>query len=204
MSFDDDRVDKQSEILDFIKREIFDKGYPPSVREICSAVGLKSTSTVHGHLERLEKKGIIRRDPTKPRAIEILDDLQMRKEMINIPVIGRVTAGQPILAVENVEDIFPIPMDFIKSNLQTFILKVQGVSMIEAGILDGDSLIIEQRHTANNGDIVVALIDDEATVKTFYKEDGYIRLQPENSSMPPILVKDVKILGKVIGLFRKI
>lgn len=204
MSFDDDRVDKQSEILDFIKREIFDKGYPPSVREICSAVGLKSTSTVHGHLERLEKKGIIRRDPTKPRAIEILDDLQMRKEMINIPVIGRVTAGQPILAVENIEDMFPIPMDFIKSNLQTFILKVQGVSMIEAGILDGDSLIIEQRHTANNGDIVVALIDDEATVKTFYKEDGYIRLQPENSSMSPILVKDVKILGKVIGLFRKI
>lgn len=195
--------DKQSEILEFIRKEILDKGYPPSVREICSAVGLKSTSTVHGHLERLEKKGFIRRDPTKPRAIEVIDEYQARKEMVNIPVLGRVTAGQPILALENIEDVFPVPMDFIQSNLQTFILKVQGESMIEAGIMDGDYLIVEQRATAQNGDIVVALIDDEATVKTFYKEDGYIRLQPQNSSMTPILVRDVKILGRVIGLFRK-
>lgn len=204
MNDDFDRVDKQSEILDFIKREISDKGYPPSVREICNAVGLKSTSTVHGHLERLERKGFIRRDPTKPRAIEILDEYQVKKEMINVPVLGKVTAGQPILAVENIEDVFPMPMDFIQSNHQTFILKVQGESMIEAGIYDGDYLIVEQRSTAGNGEIVVALIGDEATVKTFYKEDGYIRLQPENSSMSPILVNEVKVLGKVIGLFRRL
>lgn len=197
------RGDKQSEILAFIKKEIHDKGYPPSVREICSAVGLKSTSTVHGHLERLEKRGLIRRDPTKPRAIEILDEYGPAKEMLNIPVVGKVTAGQPILAVENVEDVFPIPMDFIGSNNETFILKVQGQSMIEAGIFDGDFLIVEQKSTAENGDIVVALIDDGATVKTFYKEDGYIRLQPQNPTMSPIIVKDVIILGKVIGLFRK-
>lgn len=203
MKDDVDRLDKQSEILDFIRKEIIDKGYPPSVREICSGVGLRSTSTVHGHLERLEKKGFIRRDPTKPRAIEIVDEYNIKKEMINIPVLGKVTAGQPILAVENIEDVFPIPMDFIQSNSQSFILKVQGESMIEAGILDGDFLIIEQRMTAENGDIVVALIEDEATVKTFYKEDGYIRLQPENSTMSPIILNDVKILGKVIGLFRK-
>lgn len=204
MNHDLIKGDKQSEILTFIRKEIQDKGYPPSVREICNAVGLKSTSTVHGHLERLEKKGFIRRDPTKPRAIEILDDYQKRKEMVNIPVIGKVTAGQPILAVENVEDVFPIPFDFVQTNYQTFILKVQGESMIEAGIFDGDYLIVEQRSTAENGDIVVALIDDGATVKTFYKEDGYIRLQPQNSTMNPILVKDVKILGKVIGLFRRV
>lgn len=204
MNDEADKVDKQSEILNFIKKEIIDKGYPPSVREICTAVGLKSTSTVHGHLERLEKKGIIRRDPTKPRAIEILDEYQVRKEMVNVPVIGKVTAGQPILAVENVEDVFPIPFDFINSNHEIFILKVQGQSMIEAGILDGDMIIVEQRQAVNNGDIVVALIDDEATVKTFYKENEYIRLQPENSLMSPIIVKDVKILGKVIGLFRRL
>jgi repressor LexA len=198
-----DRCDKQSEILDFIKKEIYDKGYPPSVREICGAVGLKSTSTVHGHLERLERKGLIRRDPTKPRAIEILDEFQAKREMINVPVIGNVTAGQPILAVENIEDVFPIPVDFIKSNRQTLILRVHGESMIEAGILDGDFLIVEQKSTAENGDIIVALLDDEATVKTFYKEDGYIRLQPQNSMMDPIIVKDVRILGKVIGLFRR-
>lgn len=204
MSNDFEKPDKQSEILEFIKSEICDKGYPPSVREICNAVGLRSTSTVHGHLERLEKKGFIRRDPTKPRAIEILDEYQTKKEIINIPIIGQVTAGQPIIAVENVEDVFPVPFDFIQSNRQTFILRVHGESMIEAGIFDGDFLIIEQRSTAENGDIVVALIGDEATVKTFYKEDGYIRLQPKNSSMSPIVVKEVKILGKVIGLFRKI
>lgn len=196
--------DKQSEILDFIKKEIRDKGYPPSVREICSAVGLKSTSTVHGHLERLEKKGFIRRDPTKPRAIEVMDEYGTKKEMINIPVVGKVTAGQPILAVQNIEDVYPIPMDLIQTNSQTFILKVQGESMIEAGIFDGDYLIVEQKPTAENGEIVVALIDDGATVKTFYKENGYIRLQPQNPTMAPILVRDVKILGKVIGLFRRI
>lgn len=204
MSNNRDKASKQSEILAFIKSEIASKGYPPSVREICAAVGLKSTSTVHGHLERLEKKGLIRRDATKPRAIEVIDEFQSRKEIINIPVIGKVTAGQPILAVENVEDTYPLPLDLVKSNRQTFILKVQGESMIEAGILHGDYLIVEQRSSADNGDIVVALIDDEATVKTFYKEDGYVRLQPQNSSMSPILVKNVKILGKVIGLFRKI
>lgn len=197
------RGDKQSEILAFIKREIHDKGYPPSVREICGAVGLKSTSTVHGHLERLEKRGLIRRDPAKPRAIEILDQLGPVKEMLNVPVVGKVTAGQPILAVENVEDVFPIPMDFIGSNNETFILKVQGQSMIEAGIFDGDFLIVEQKSTAENGDIVVALIEDGATVKTFYREDGYIRLQPQNPTMSPIIVNDVVILGKVIGLFRR-
>jgi repressor LexA len=197
------KSDKQSEILKFIRSEIHAKGYPPSVREICVAVGLKSTSTVHGHLERLERKGIIRRDPTKPRAIEVLDGYETKKEMVNIPIIGKVTAGQPILAVENVEDVFPVPMDFIQSNKQTFILKVQGESMIEAGINDGDYLIVEQRLSAENGDIVVALIDDEATVKAFYRENGYIRLQPRNSSMSPILVDDVVILGKVIGLFRR-
>ncbi len=196
---------KQIQILEFIKKEINDKGYPPSVREIGAAVGLRSTSTVHGHLERLEKKGLIRRDATKPRAIEVLDEFQNnKKEMIDIPVVGKVRAGQPILAVENVEDVVPLPMDFIRTNNQTFILKVQGDSMIEAGILDGDYLIVEQRNTAENGEIVVALIDDSATVKTFYKEDGYIRLQPENSSMSPIISNDVVILGKVIGLFRKI
>lgn len=204
MAGNTDKGDKQSEILQFIKNEICDKGYPPSVREICTAVGLKSTSTVHGHLERLEKKGYIRRDPTKPRAIEILDDFINKKEMINVPVVGRVTAGQPILAVENIDDTFPLPLDYIRSNNEVFMLRVQGESMIEAGILDGDYIIVEQKSTAINGDIVVALIGDEATVKTFYKESGYIRLQPQNTSMAPILVKDVKILGKVIGLFRRI
>lgn len=158
---------------------------------------------MHGHLERLEKRGLIRRDPTKPRAIEILDEYGPAKEILNIPIVGKVTAGQPILAVENIEDVFPIPMDFVGSNNETFILKVQGQSMIEAGIFDGDFLIVEQKSTAENGEIVVALIDDGATVKTFYKEDGYIRLQPQNPTMSPIIVKDVVILGKVIGLFRK-
>lgn len=194
--------DKQQEILEFIKKEIATRGYPPSVREICEAVGLRSTSTVHGHLERLEKKGLIRRNPSKPRAIELVNSSTI-KEVINVPIVGNVAAGQPILAIENIEDSFPLPSDFIKINNNAFILKVKGDSMIEKGIYDGDYLIVEQQSTANNGDIVVALVDDSATVKTFYKESGYIRLQPENSSMQPIIVKDCKILGKVKGLIRK-
>src|SRR5690554_6009244 len=199
--------DKQKRILDFIKDEIRSKGYPPSVREICDAVGLKSTSTVHGYLERLEKKGYIRRDPTKPRAIEILDDTSYisQKELVNVPVIGRVTAGEPILAVENIEDTFPLPLDFINdSDGNSFILTIRGSSMIDAGILDGDYVIVKQQNTAGNGDIVVALLEDEATVKRFYKEQDYIRLQPENPTMEPIIVRNVIILGKVIGVFRKI
>lgn len=198
-----DLTNKQQEILDFIKYEISAKGYPPSVREICVAVGLKSTSTVHGHLERLEKRGIIRRDPTKPRAIEILDDSTSTKEVINVPIIGSVAAGQPILAVENVEDKFPVPTDYFPSKNQMFMLQVKGESMIGCGIMNGDYLIVEQQPTAENGDIVVALIDDSATVKTFYKEKDYIRLQPENPNMEPIIVDDCSILGKVVGLFRK-
>mgnify|MGYP000889346713 FL=1 len=197
--------EKQKKILDFLKQEILTKGYPPSVREICDAVGLKSTSTVHGYLERLEKKGLIRRDPTKPRAIEILDDTTyvFKKELINVPIVGRVTAGQPILAVENIEDTFPIPAQYLHNkNNDVFMLTVEGDSMVEAGILDGDMVLVEKKPTAQNGDIVVALIEDEATVKKFYKEKEYIRLQPENSAMEPIIVKDVTILGKVIGVIR--
>ena len=188
-----------------LKQEILTKGYPPSVREICDAVGLKSTSTVHGYLERLEKKGLIRRDPTKPRAIEILDDTTyvFKKELINVPIVGRVTAGQPILAVENIEDTFPIPAQYLHNkNNDVFMLTVEGDSMVEAGILDGDMVLVEKKPTAQNGDMVVALIEDEATVKTFYKEVDHIRLQPENSAMEPIIVKDVTILGKVIGVIR--
>ncbi len=197
--------EKQRKILDFLKQEILTRGYPPSVREICDAVGLKSTSTVHGYLERLEKKGLIRRDPTKPRAIEILDDTTyvFKKELVNVPIVGRVTAGQPILAVENIEDTFPIPAQYLHNTQNdVFMLSVKGDSMIEAGILDGDLVIIEKKPTAQNGDMVVALIEDEATVKTFYKEVDHIRLQPENSAMEPIIVKDVTILGKVIGVIR--
>ncbi|HHU49029.1 MAG TPA: transcriptional repressor LexA [Clostridiales bacterium] len=197
--------EKQRKILDFLKQEILTRGYPPSVREICDAVGLKSTSTVHGYLERLEKKGLIRRDPTKPRAIEILDDTTyvFKKELVNVPIVGRVTAGQPILAVENIEDTFPIPAQYLHNTQNdVFMLSVKGDSMIEAGILDGDLVIIEKKPTAQNGDMVVALIGDEATVKTFYKEVDHIRLQPENSAMEPIIVKDVTILGKVIGVIR--
>lgn len=194
---------KQSEILNFIKKEISLKGYPPSVREICSAVGLKSTSTVHGHLERLEKRGFIRRDPTKPRAIEILDDSAYQREIVNIPVVGSVAAGQPILAVENLEERFPIPIDFFPTKNEMFMLEVKGDSMIECGIFNGDYLVVEKQSTAQNGEIVVALIDESATVKTFYKENGYIRLQPENSTMEPIIVKNCSILGKAVGLFRK-
>jgi len=197
------KKDKQSEIYNFIKDQVQSKGYPPSVREICGAVGLKSTSTVHGHLERLEKKGYIRRDPTKPRAIELLKDSVMRKELIDIPIIGKITAGLPILAVENVEDTFTIPLNFTKTNNELFILKVSGRSMIEAGILDGDLAIIEKVNTAKNGDIVVALIENEATIKRFFKEKGHIRLQPENSTMSPIIVEDCAILGILVGIYRK-
>jgi len=197
------KKDKQSEIYNFIKDQVQSKGYPPSVREICLAVGLKSTSTVHGHLERLEKKGYIRRDPTKPRAIELLKDSVIRKELIDIPIIGKITAGVPILAVENVEDTFTIPLNFTKTNNELFMLKVSGSSMIEAGILDGDLAIIEKINTAKNGDIVVALIDNEATIKRFFKEKGHIRLQPENSSMSPIIIEDCAILGILVGIYRK-
>ena len=194
---------KQKEILEYIKSQILERGFPPAVRDICEAVHLKSTSSVHSHLETLEKNGYIRRDPTKPRAIEILDDSFnfMRREMVNVPIIGRVAAGEPILAEQNIENYFPIPMEYMP-NSQTFILKVKGESMINAGILDGDFVLVEQRATARNGEMVVALIEDGATVKTFYKEDGHIRLQPENDTMDPIIVTDVQILGKVIGLFR--
>lgn len=194
---------KQKEILEYIKSQILERGFPPAVRDICEAVHLKSTSSVHSHLETLEKNGYIRRDPTKPRAIEILDDSFnfMRREMVNVPIIGRVAAGEPILAEQNIENYFPIPMEYMP-NSQTFILKVKGESMINAGILDGDFVLVEQRATARNGEMVVALIEDGATVKTFYKEDGYIRLQPENDTMDPIIVTDLQILGKVIGIFR--
>ena len=196
------KKDKQSEIYNFIKDQVQTKGYPPSVREICEAVGLKSTSTVHGHLERLEKKGYIRRDPTKPRAIELIKDSVTRKELIDIPIIGKITAGQPILAVENVEDTFTIPLNFTKTKNELFMLRVSGSSMIEAGILDGDLAIIEKVNTCINGDIVVALIENEATIKRFFKEEGHIRLQPENSTMSPIIVEDCSILGILVGIYR--
>lgn len=194
---------KQTEILEYIKSQILNKGYPPSVRDICEAVELKSTSSVHSHLETLEKNGYIRRDPTKPRAIEIIDDNfnLVRREVVNVPIVGRVAAGQPILAVENVESYFPIPMELMP-NEQCFILKVQGDSMINAGIFDGDTILVEQRQTARNGDMVVALVDDSATVKTFYREADHIRLKPENDSMEPIIVPDCQILGKVFGVMR--
>lgn len=194
---------KQQEILEYIKQEILQRGYPPAVREICEAVKLKSTSSVHAHLETLEKNGYIRRDPTKPRAIEIVDDTfnLQRREMVNVPIVGRVAAGQPILANENVENYFPIPMEMMP-NVQTFMLRVQGESMINAGIFDGDLILVQQQSTARNGDMVVALVDDSATVKTFYKEADHFRLQPENDFMDPIIVNEVTILGKVFGVFR--
>ena len=192
---------KQQEILDFIKSEILHKGYPPAVRDICEAVHLKSTSSVHSHLETLEKNGYIRRDPTKPRAIEIIDDtFQLtRREVVNVPLIGTVAAGQPILAQENIENYFPVPAEYMP-NSECFMLKVKGDSMVNAGIFNGDQILVQQQNTANNGDMVVALIDDSATVKTFYKEDGHYRLQPENDSMSPIIVDEVTILGKVFGV----
>ena len=195
--------DKQQQILEFIKSRILDKGYPPAVREICEAVNLRSTSSVHSHLETLERKGYVNRDTTKPRAIEIIDDdfNLARREIINIPVVGTVTAGEPILAVQNIEDYFPMLPDHI-SNKNTFMLHVRGESMINAGIFDGDLVIVEQQPTAENGDIVVAMIEDSATVKRFYKEDDHYRLQPENDSMEPIIVNEVSIIGKVVGLYR--
>jgi repressor LexA len=200
---------RQQDILDFIKGEVKKKGYPPSVREIGEAVGLASSSTVHGHLARLESKGLIRRDPTKPRAIEILEmDEHMhipRNNVINVPVVGKVTAGMPITAIENVEEYFPLPERLAPADEQVFMLEIMGESMIDAGILDGDYVIVKQQQTANNGDIVVAMTEeDEATCKRFFKEKDYIRLQPENSTMEPIILKNVSILGKVIGVYRHI
>ena len=196
-------TDKQREILEYIKEMILKKGYPPAVREICEAVHLKSTSSVHSHLESLEKNGYTRRDPTKPRTIEILDDdfALTRRELVNVPVIGTVAAGTPILAEQNIEDYLPIPAGILP-NKEVFMLKVKGNSMIEAGIYNGDKVIVAKQPNAENGDKVVALVDDSATVKTFYKENGHFRLQPENSSMDPIILDQVEILGKVIGLFR--
>ncbi len=207
-------TEKQQKILDFVNSEVEEKGYPPSVREICRAVGFKSTSTVHGYLEKLEKEGLIRKDPTKPRALKVVNPhghspkrengYYSMKELQDVPIVGKVTAGQPILAVENIEDTFPLPVDFVQ-NSSAFMLKVQGDSMIDAGILDKDLVLVKQQSTANNGDIVVALIGDEATVKTFYKERDHVRLQPQNQFLDPIIVKnDLSILGKVIGVFRKL
>lgn len=194
---------KQLEILEYIKEQILTRGYPPAVREICEAVNLKSTSSVHSHLETLEKNGYIRRDPTKPRAIEIIDDTfnLTRREMVNVPILGRVAAGEPLLAQENIENYFPIPMEFMP-NKETFMLIVKGESMVNAGIFDGDYVLVEKAETARNGEMVVALVEDGATVKTFYKEEGIYRLQPENDFMDPIIVSEVTILGKVIGVFR--
>lgn len=194
---------KQQEILEYIKAQQLSRGYPPAVREICDAVNLRSTSSVHAHLETLERNGYIRRDPTKPRAIEIIDDdfCPSRREMANVPIIGQVAAGEPILAEQNIESYFPIPADMLPNN-PVFMLNVRGESMINVGILDGDHVIVSQTDTARNGEIVVALVDDSATVKRFFKEDGHYRLQPENDTMDPIIVDHVEVLGKVIGVFR--
>ncbi|HEY0828112.1 MAG TPA: transcriptional repressor LexA [Bacilli bacterium] len=199
---------RQQAIMDFIKDEVREKGYPPSVREIGEAVGLASSSTVHGHLDRLEKKGLIRRDPTKPRAIEIMGHDNgaslFSLSVSKVPIVGRVTAGVPIMATENIEDYFPLPNHFVGDHT-VFMLNVIGDSMIEVGIHDKDYVIVRQQSTANNGEIVVAMTeDDEATVKTFYKEKDHFKLQPENSALQPILLKKVTILGKVIGIFRDI
>lgn len=202
-------LDKQKKILDFVNRHHTEKGYPPSVREICQAVGFKSTSTVHSYIKKLEEEGQIAKDATKPRALKILDEADRSldgyiadQEIDNLPVLGKITAGMPILAVENIEETFPVPVQYLE-NSASFMLKVKGESMLNAGILDGDYIIVKQQNTANNGDMVVALIDDEATVKTFYKENGHYRLQPENPAYEPIIVQNLSILGKVIGLFRK-
>jgi repressor LexA len=199
--------DKQIQILKYIKDELTLRGYPPSIREICKAVGLSSTSSVHAHLNTLEEKGYIKKGTNKRRALELIDiddicSYMPKKEIINLPVVGTVTAGSPILAVENIEDTLPISIDFV-GNKESYVLKVKGDSMIEAGILDGDFVIVNSQHNAKNGDIVVALIGDEATVKTFYREKDHIRLQPQNSSMDPILIKDPYILGVVKAVVRK-
>lgn len=195
--------DKQTQILEYIKDQIMEKGYPPAVREICEAVHLKSTSSVHSHLATLEKRGYIRRDPTKPRAIEICDDnfQMLRTETASLPVVGRVAAGEPILAEQNIESYFPVPAEYVPRG-ESFVLKVHGTSMINAGIMDGDYIFVNSCRNAENGEIIVALIDDSATVKRFYKEDGHIRLQPENDEMEPIIVEDCQILGKVFGVYR--
>ena len=211
-----DELNKREQaILKFIEKQIRDKGYPPSVREIGKAVGLSSTATVHSYIAKLTQKGYIKKEDQKGRTLKVLkgglaDNKKSTdkpfyngKEMVDVPVIGKITAGAPILAVENITDTFPIPIDFV-GNSESFMLTVRGESMIEAGILDGDYILVKKQSTANNGEIVVALIEDEATVKTFYKEKDYIRLQPENSTMDPIIVPDCKILGKVAGVFRKI
>ncbi|OZS79332.1 repressor LexA [Tetzosporium hominis] len=200
---------RQEDILAFIKEEVRKKGYPPSVREIGEAVGLASSSTVHGHLARLESKGLIRRDPTKPRAIEILEDEAIQDispaAVLQVPLVGKVTAGQPITAIENIDEFFPLPTTFGTMDDHLFMLEIMGDSMIEAGILNGDYVVVKQQNSANNGDIVVAMTDeDEATVKRFFKEKNYFRLQPENSSMEPIIVENVSILGKVVGVYRHI
>ena len=194
---------KQQQILDCIKKSLKDKGYPPSVRELCLAVGLSSTSTVHSHLNTLERKGFIRRDPSKPRTIEVLDEkANWLEDHVNaVPIVGKVTAGLPILAVENIEDYFPLPKQIARQD-ETFILHVKGTSMINAGIMDGDQIIVRKQSEAHNGEIVVAMIEDEVTVKRFFKEKDRIRLQPENDTMDPIYAQNVQILGKVIGLFR--
>lgn len=203
----DNLSERQLEILNFIKSEIKTKGYPPSVREIGEAVGLSSSSTVHGHLAQLEKKGFIRRDPTKPRAIEIvsndIDDIKPAKAMLNVPILGQVAAGSPILAEENIEDTFPLPWDFVRSE-NVFMLHVKGDSMINAGILDGDLVLVRQQKTARNGEIIVALLENEATVKRFFLEKDCIRLQPENDSLEPIYTRDAQVIGKVIGVYRQI
>lgn len=194
---------KQTEILEYIKQQILNKGYPPAVREICEAVHLKSTSSVHSHLETLEKNGYIRRDPTKPRAIEILDDSfnLIRNEVVNVPILGQVAAGEPIFADQNIEGYFPVLSENMPSG-NAFMLNVRGESMVNIGIYDGDKILVREQSTASNGEIVVALVEDSATVKTFYKEDGHYRLQPENDAMPPIIVDEVEIVGKVVGLYR--
>jgi repressor LexA len=202
----DGLTERQRQVLQYIKDEIRQKGYPPSVREIGEAIGLSSSSTVHGHMARLEEKGFIRRDPTKPRAIEVLDESFSlpRKRTVNVPVVGRVTAGLPIFADQNVEDHFPLPADFVRADeADLFFLTVRGDSMVEAGILDGDYVLVRRQQNAVNSDIVVALIEDEATVKRFFKEQGHIRLQPENRFMDPIIVPTAQILGKVVGLIRR-
>lgn len=195
--------DKQREILEYMKQEILNKGYPPTVRELCDAVHLKSTSSIHSHLETLEKNGYIRRDPSKPRAIEIVDDNfnLTRREVVNVPIVGSIAAGQPLLAIQNIDNYFPIPAEYMP-NQDTFMLRVKGESMINVGIFDGDVILVKQQNTAHNGEMVAALVEDSATVKTFYKEDGHIRLQPENDNMDPIIVPDCQILGVVFGVFR--
>ena len=203
--------ERQLSILNFIVKEIKEKGYPPSVREIGKAVGLKSPASVHNHLKTLEKYNYLRRDPSKPRAIEILynpfekEGDQFDKEMVHIPLVGKVTAGEPILAEENIEDYFPVPIDYITtSGKELFMLQIKGSSMINAGIHDGDFVIASQQNHADNGDIIIALLEDEATVKTFYKEEDHVRLQPENENMEPIIASNVMVLGKVTGLYRRL